>query len=383
MPAHNLTQIYMDKMGQDSEWFLWDTKKQEVVPSYKYYRTAGEAKPLSMFKGLKKKYHPRVDPTTGFRTSVCSYTSNAGMSKIFRDGLAVEVNTPPVTCRAFLYNDLRWTLLSGEPGRMSKHLAFTSRPVAEITEKMMQDFPEDLRILGCNPSLDAYEERIKSPQVDPMKTFFRTTGAHLHMSFTRRPLPEEYWSPFIKLADLLLGVVHVIIFGDALERKRRTLYGQAGEFRFQESYGGIEYRSLSSRIWDHQAIAGIFTGLWKYFLGQTFTKMWSCYDLAWQDDIRQAINEVDVDLALKLLPMWQTVATASGQLTYTLGRLPFACPDRLPKVLLFLRDMVQRGEEIKDAGIWANPFANDAHSGWREQWTMHWEPKFNSAQLQA
>ena len=46
--ASKLPNIEMQQIGQDSEFFLWDTKKQEVVPSYKYYPTAQEAKPFKL-----------------------------------------------------------------------------------------------------------------------------------------------------------------------------------------------------------------------------------------------------------------------------------------------------------------------------------------------
>jgi hypothetical protein len=230
----------INKMGQDSEFFLWDTKKDAVIPSYKFFPKREDSTFITRIKmhatecveipwnsvklvKLKRKYN----------RFPLHYT-DAYTPRVFRDGLAVEVNTNPTNCRAFMFNGVRYALLLAEPwSRASKTRVYTSKPWVPITKKMIADFPDDLKVLGCSPSIDAYAEREKSVGVDPLKTYFRTCGSHLHMSFVdKRGLPPEQWSPFIKLADLLLGVPFTYIFGDELEFKRRELYGQAGEFRF-------------------------------------------------------------------------------------------------------------------------------------------------------
>lgn len=370
-----LPKLEVHQIGHDSEFFLWDDKKQEVVPSYKYYPTQAEAKPFRVHsKKWKKKYLQQN--THGWTLRQPSVSGSGQNVKIFRDGLAVEVNVSPMTCRAFMWNDTRGVLLKGEPGRMGKHLRFTSKPWVEITPKMMEKFPADLRELGCSPSLDAYKQKQKTVAVDPMKTFYRTSGSHLHMSFfqynkdghieTKVPVPQEAWSPFIKLADLLIGLPHVAIYGDELERRRRKLYGQAGEFRFQRAYGGLEYRSLSSRLWNHQGVYGLLAGMWKFALGVYYRELYGFYDRAWEDDIQQAINEVDVDLAFKLLEKSDKVLSSLGRkLDYT--TLAHVSSSSLVGVCRTLRELNTRGL-LPDAGVWSRPWAPDGHTGFSEYW---------------
>ena len=371
--AYKLPSLEMSSMGHDSEFFLWDTRKQQVVPSYLYYPMQDAAKSWKVYKKKFKQRYKKPSPTvySWAREVTPSVTSYNTPVKIFRDGLAVEVNVSPGGCRAYMWNDTKGTLLKGEPPRMAKHLAFTTRPWVAVTPKMMDKFPPDLKTLGCVPALDAYKQKQKVVSVDPEKTFFRTAGAHLHMSFqgfsAAEPVPQECWSPFIKLADATLGLASVAIFGDKLERARRKLYGQAGEFRFQASYGGLEYRALSSRIWDHQALWSLFAGIWKYALGGAlYRDMWRKYDLAWQDDIQQAINEVDPDMAFKLLettkPLLQLPDWNYTPTTVTKTDLPSICKK--------LRELFLRGF-FPDCGVWSRPWAPEGHTGFKEYWT-HW-----------
>lgn len=379
--ALKLPNLELVRMGQDSEFFLWDTAKQQVVPSYKYYEQREESKEWYPYKKqLKKRYRPAkaLGAWTAKRPAL---SGSLGAVRLFRDGLAVEVNSAPVTCRAFLWNDVRAALLKGEPSRMSKNLAFTSRPWVEITPKQIEKFPQDLRILGCSPSLDAYKQRQKVVTVDPEKTFFRTSGSHLHMSFYghstpagQKGVPEESWSPFIKLADAIVGLPATAIFGDELEAKRRKLYGQAGEFRYQPSYGGLEYRVLSSRIWNHQGVFSLLTGLWKYGLGGAgnYQRLYLNYDRAWEDDIQQAINEADSAKCFKMLELVDGMIAKAG---HTMDYTPLArCkPYSLSSVCKRLRELNLKGL-FPDAGVWTRPFAPDGHTGFGDYWYSTWVP---------
>jgi hypothetical protein len=369
------------QIGHDSEFFLWDTLRGEVVPSFKYYKPQAQAKALRpSYQPLKKKYAQHLPK--GFRAYgqnvhteyVVNRNCSGGKANIYRDGLAVEVGVDPVTCRAYMWNDTRLAMLLGEPARLPKRVVFTTKPWVPVSEKLMSTFPEDLRVLGCSPSKDAYRQSEKVVQVDPLKTFYRTCGSHLHMSFAGyetkfgdRPVPEVVWSPFIKLADLLLGVPFTLVFGDELEAKRRKLYGQAGEFRNQP-YGGLEYRVLSSRLWNHQATYSLFLGIWKYILGGQTPYLWQHYDEAWSDDIQQAINEADPAKCAALMPLWHKLMATTDH-TYTVGSTVVR---NYAEVFPKLREMNLRGL-FPDAGVWSRPLAPDAHQGWTEYSNYRWK----------
>jgi hypothetical protein len=337
-----------------------------VIPSYDYFPNREVSKllartsrpystPLVEYVKLKKKYskHP------------LTYT-DAHTPRVFRDGLAVEVNTNPTNCRAFMYNGVRYALLLAEPWkRASKTRVYTARPWVEVSKKLMAGFPDDLKVLGCSPSLDAYEEREKTVGVDPLKTFYRTCGSHLHMSFLAggQP-PAEQWAPFIKLADLLIGIPHTYIFADELEFKRRKLYGQAGEFRAQnytENSKGLEYRVLSSRLWNHPAISSLFLGIWKFAFGNPMimNSLWRSYEPAWGDDIRLAINEGDPKaLEAMLVKTCELLPLMSSIYGLNISRRP----ETLLHMFKTLRKFNLEGK-FPDAGIINNLSFGDGHIG--------------------
>lgn len=367
-------------LGHDSEFFLWDTKKEEVVSAHRYYKPQEQSPRLYV---ERKKFKARYVKETIIPGGLDWYgnrmpdrlvrqTPKAMLSgyttKIYRDGLAAEVGVSPVSCRAFMWNDTKFTLLKYEPPRRPDHIIFTTRPYVTITKEMMADFPEDLKVLGCSPSRNAYiEDGLVEQQiaVDPMNTFFRTCGSHLHRSFaghdSSRPLPKQIWAKFIALTDLIIGVPFAYLFNDQLEAQRRQLYGRAGEFRYQPSYGGLEYRVLSSRLWDHPASYSFFTGIWKYILGGSgLSAMFKAYDPKAIPEIQEAINLANRNAAKKLLPLAQKVLEV-GRASYTFG-LPTKTPFPLREILDMFVTKKDAGE-IRDCRIWSDPFMEEGHTG--------------------
>lgn len=346
------------RIGQDIEFFAWDKEKQEVLPSWKWWPKQEEAITLGS--------------NTEFPASVRGYRRDWSFDpvKVFRDGLAVELNTSPTTCRAWMWQDAMLGLMVTAPEDVP-NFTFTTRPYVEFSDEFRAGFPKDLQILGCNPTFDAYTERQKHVSVNPKKINFRTSGSHLHMSFTtprgltyvdteRQVLPQECWAPIVKLADLLIGLPATYVFADELEFKRRKLYGQAGEFRFQEAYGGIEYRVLSSRIFNHPALLSLFTGIWKYLIPE-YSRLWLNWDKAWEDELQQAINEgTNME---KFFPVWDHMVQELGrQFEYTLGTTMLTSESA--PVWKKLRELNLAGT-FPDGGVYSETF-DEAHTGWTE-----------------
>lgn len=365
-----LKQVYSLSLGHDTEFFLWDSQKEKVVPAYKFFPTKEETKSASIYEAVStNRQLSKIED----RFRVPSLTSGSGQSfRFYRDGLAVEFNSDAVGCRAWIWQDLKAamaiahsTALKGLPD----HIRFTARPWVPITPQLMRYLPNDCKILGCSPTLDAYSDKRREILVDPCKLYFRTSGAHLHFSFEEEQPPEN-WRPIIKLADLLIGVPFTYIFGDELEFKRRKLYGQAGEFRFQKYGGektGLEYRVLSSRLYNHPAIFSLFSGLWRYAVCDNYHRLWEYWDAALEDDIQEAINVGTPTLFPRLLEV-------GGKMVKDIGAW---CSVKLNRHLSLLdmwaklRKMNEAGE-FPDAGVINKLDFPECHYGWGE-YASAWE----------
>lgn len=344
------------KYGQDSEFFLWDKEKEQVVPSYLFYPRKKAA--LDRYKGN---------------------LSLVGNYLTFRDGLAVEVNTPAQTCRAYMINDVRNTLLETRPNELLNlpNVSFSSRPWVEVTKELVKDFPPDLQVLGCHPTLDAYQLKEKVIQVNPKKLFFRTSGSHLHMSIgemksgwlTDIPsVPSELWTRWVKACDLFLGVPFTFLYHDELEFKRRKLYGQAGEFRHQQypKASGLEYRVLSSRLWNHPAIASLFLLIFKYVVGN-FNYIFGelQWDSTWDEDIQEAINTGDPKALGRALALWAKLYPGTSHYdAYLLGPSKLSQPEDAWKFWAKAQRIAEKFPEAETV----NPSFEyrEAHTGWNE-----------------
>ena len=377
--------LNVNQLGQDTEFFLWDKKKEEVIPSYKHFPTKEEAPNIGNKLALSAIWPgERTELTQIFEHRDLkekywqpqTFVLSDHTPKVFRDGLAVEINTKPHTCRAYMYNNVRYGMWLSEPWKEGEQdsIGYTTRPWVEITHKMIESFPPDLLQLGCSPTMNAYTDRQQNVAVNPRTLLYRTSGAHLHMSFKSQQygqttvIPRDLWCPWIKVADLLLGVPFTYIFGDELEAKRRQLYGRAGEFRIQQynaNTSGIEYRVLSSRLWNHPGTFSLFVGIFKYLMGwgaavEGIIQKW---DPAWEDTIQQGINEVDPKALKEML----AITTACIE---RYGNLP-GVPQSSMTMWDALREMNFRGA-FPDAGF-LDPTLMEGHKGiseWRDEWKL-------------
>ena len=371
--------LVVDRMGQDTEFFLWDKEKEQVIPAHQHFQAKSEASLLAATKESDKYSDPpRNAQQVSLKTRYRVYQSCSDRAPlVFRDGLAVEINTQPTSCRGYYWNNLRHALWLAD-STLPEGICWTTRPWVEVLPEMLKDAPEDVLELGCMPTLDAYTERKKSlGEIDPLKLPFRTSGAHLHMSFKTEsiwlerykdgPIPQELWAPFIKAADLLLGVPFTYVFGDELEFKRRKLYGQAGEFRYQQyspQVDGLEYRVLSSRLYDHPGTGSLFLGIWKFVIGNHAARslVESSWDKAWEDDICEAINtgnEKALEKALNLSA--EMMEKIHAHLVYP-GELASVTTSNAVDTWKILREARKRGA-MRDMGI-LDPGLPEGHRGW-------------------
>jgi hypothetical protein len=260
-------------LGQDTEYFLWDTKEDKFVPSWEYV--------------------PKE------KTYLCCGHGSKGVHA-FRDGFAVEINTSPHSCRAWLWEDQRLGLSAARDlFRIPDNIKFINKPLVDISHLIpeMEKWPEDARILGCNPTKDAYKGGTKVINVNPLTLPFRTSGGHMHISSMDLPTPvqsvPQAQMMFIKLCDLFIGLPLAVVFDDDVEFERRTLYGTAGEYRVQnypDGNRGIEYRVPSTRLYSHPAVMSLAFGMLRGVVADHFHRLVDHWNPAIEEPLQKAIN---------------------------------------------------------------------------------------------
>jgi hypothetical protein len=159
------------------------------------------------------------------------------------DGFAAEYYTPPATCHGYLIDYIR----SGLSRVLEKAQTFdrtaklTLKNTFTIPAVTMERATEEQAALGCEPSLNAYND---SPQLPPNGREFRLrfAGGHVHLGMAS--LPANKAIDIVKACDVITALPAVAMFGSIDTPVRRQFYGRAGEYR--QPAHGLEYRTLSN-----------------------------------------------------------------------------------------------------------------------------------------
>ena len=172
-------------------------------------------------------------------------------SKVVMDGVQVELNPPPNTCRANLINAIKSAMIV-----LNDHLKKTGCSASfetsiTLSKKELESLSAASRRFGCEPSFST-DPKAKSVGLvknqENIKS--RCAGGHIHFgTYHAYKMGKDYgpiaYDPsVIVLLDVLLGNTCVLLDRDEGNKKRRKTYGRAGEYRLPPH--GIEYRTLSN-----------------------------------------------------------------------------------------------------------------------------------------
>lgn len=183
--------------------------------------------------------------------------------KAYWDGFQAEYNTQPSGCLAWQIDHIHQGMLNlhQEAKRVGGQL--TIKSVVNVPLTTLAKLPKDKVEFGCTPSINAYGEAVPIP--DGKDVNFRMAGGHLHLGGTsimrtgRKGADLEKMdlkiNNTIKALDRTLGVMSVALFYGLEDKRRRELYGRAGEFRTPKH--GIEYRVLSNAWLVHPVTANL------------------------------------------------------------------------------------------------------------------------------
>ena len=179
-----------------------------------------------------------------------------GKPIIVRDGVQIELNppaSPHVTTLGKRITQGMQTLvkhLMQYPG-----VSCCWDGVVEVSRDELDSLSPGSRILGCQPSKNAYGE--KPITVDVRTYRKRSAGGHLHFGSLGRL--SDNVSALVAPYDIFIGNACVMLDRDPLAAERRENYGRAGEYR--EPAYGLEYRTLSNFWLRNYALLDLVTGL--------------------------------------------------------------------------------------------------------------------------
>lgn len=193
----------------------------------------------------------------------------------FRDGFNLEINANPQMCIAQVQECAKGVLRMARK-RLPKGYKIDAVSAVRVDPTVVSgpDAPEDVKVFGCHPAMNAYTEQASIPDIDAVSHPFRYAGGHIHFSegkagvgkatlkwtgpFNDIPVyeyppdvqPGDYdpyatanmdwlWDASnhplaVKMLDLKVGLPLTVLQKDLAEVfLRRRFYGRAGEFRTQ------------------------------------------------------------------------------------------------------------------------------------------------------
>lgn len=192
--------------------------------------------------------------------------SVSGSAVAFRDGFMVELNVQPQVTAIELVKVVQAGIRGVNKILPSAWELVTNAAITIDPKRDLRDAPPDVLHFGCTPSYCAYTGQRKQIRADPATLPMRSAGAHMHFSATEYEIKSSHrWlmSPedhriFIKMLDYAIGLPLARIYHAPGQYLRRSLYGQAGEYRPQEYPDGslgLEYRTPPPELWNNAEIA--------------------------------------------------------------------------------------------------------------------------------
>lgn len=219
---------------------------------------------------------------------------------IQHDGVLAEFNTPPVSIadREEMWNNIQFVLEEGAK-RLPDNLKLECCTNGNYEESELEH-PE-AKIAGCSASFCAWKGGDLAPKADFGQTNDRCAGFHLH--FSQPGLDVQSGMRLIRLLDVYVGLPLLFIDDD---KKRRLLYGRAGDFRFKD-YGncsGVEYRVVSNVVIKNKEV---FDYVWNG-IKRAISEFNKDTDfLQYTERIEEAINNYNLEQAEQLCEEFEVV----------------------------------------------------------------------------
>ena len=214
---------------------------------------------------------------------------------VFYDGFQAEGTTPSATCHVYATGYIQAVL-----GAIYRE-ADKKFPGATLSSKSVLDIePENYTLtqleMGCSPSMNAYGTVGNLNGLDDAQVPFRFAGFHIHLG--KVPADQNEAIETVKMIDSVSGVISVSLLQGMEDVRRRRFYGLAGEYRLPAH--GLEYRVLSSSVLSHPVLVHLMLDLTRQCAAMTGMGLNKCW-IASEDEVKEAINDLNVELAQKII----------------------------------------------------------------------------------
>ena len=311
--------------GTDPELFVFN-KQDELVPAgevmSRFLEVAERIEDGNKVKVADSWYRLSYDhvPYQNKQIPVPVLSSMVYDTKLVVDGAALEFTTKPYSCRNHVMSQVhsQITRLDYLVKAANPEWDLVITPAVLLDEEQLEALPPEARVFGCSPDKSIYSGMEECPVVDATNIPIRSAGGHIHSKFYRlghsvlgeyfeAPNAEFQWymanaTRLVVMFDRIVGILLTAMTGGSLESIRRGIYGQAGKFRLQRSYQGIEYRTPSSSYFSHPILVN--TVMLASQVANNVVLEESIYDavsaLAPIEDVVRIINNSETDRAMEL-----------------------------------------------------------------------------------
>lgn len=165
------------------------------------------------------------------------------------DGLALEFNIDPANSKEEFTKNISVVLsqMNEMVRDVDPDLRLNFLPVARFDEEEFESFPEECKLLGCDPDFNVTGNMNHQPE-ELMWLPVRTGSGHMHLGWTegKNPFEPEHFYDALTVARHFHGANDSPFKLNAEELERLKYYGANGAFR-PKPYG-VELRS-SSNVW--------------------------------------------------------------------------------------------------------------------------------------
>lgn len=167
------------------------------------------------------------------------------------DGVALEFNIDPAkTEEEFLLNiSTVLTQMDEMVRQVDKDMRLNFLPVARFDEEEFMEFPDECKILGCDPDYNISGKVNRQPE-ELMYEPIRTGSGHIHIGWTNDvdPFSPGHFNDALGVSTHFAS--HPFSHLNPLETERLKYYGADGAFR-PKPYG-VELREFSNVWVEHE-----------------------------------------------------------------------------------------------------------------------------------